>query len=306
LQRIGFIGIGVMGMPMAEHLLAAGYSLTAHDMDETAVARLKNKHPNVRVGRSPKEVAIESDVVITMLPTGRHVQETVSGPNGLAEGFEAGGLLLDTSSSEPWNTTETAKRLAAIGAAMVDAPVSGAEMGAKKAELIFMVGGATADVGRVRPLLDVMGKQIFHVGPVGAGHAMKSINNLITAATFLATAEGLVMGRAYGLDPSVMTDVLNVATGMSWITKTHIAQRILTRRFDDPFKLDLMVKDIDIALKLAGNLDLDMPHSESTRALWHEVQMKIPKGSSVSELVRAVEKRTGVELKTDQPRDELP
>ncbi len=141
---------------------------------------------------------------------------------------------------------------------MVDAPVSGAEAGAKNAELVFMIGGDPAAVARVQPLFAVLGKSQFHLGPIGSGHAMKSINNLITAITFLATAEGLVIGRSYGLDPAVAVDVLNVSTGMSWISRTHIAQRILTRRFDDPFKLDLMVKDIDIALRIAADAGLDM------------------------------------------------
>ena len=131
---------------------------------------------------------------------------------------------------------------------------------------------------------------------------MKSINNLITAVTFLATAEGLVVGKSYGLDPAVMNDVLNESTGMSWISHHHIAQRILSRRFDDPFKLDLMVKDIDIALRLAQDSKLELPLSIMAQALWRETQAAIPKGSSVSELVRALETKTGVELSGSTPR----
>ena len=127
---------------------------------------------------------------------------------------------------------------------------------------------------------------------------MKSINNLITAITFLATAEGLVMGKAYGLDPAVMNEVLNESTGMSWISRTHIPQRIISRRFDDPFKLDLMVKDINIALGLAEGLKLNLPLSESARTLWRETQGRVAKGSSVSELVRALEQRTGVAIES--------
>jgi 3-hydroxyisobutyrate dehydrogenase-like beta-hydroxyacid dehydrogenase len=153
-------------------------------------------------------------------------------------------------------------------------------------------------VARVQPLFAVLGKSQFHLGPIGSGHAMKSINNLITAITFLATAEGLVIGSSYGLDPAVAVDVLNVSTGMSWISRTHIAQRILTRRFDDPFKLDLMVKDIDIALQIAADAGLEMRLARANQALWHEAQQNIPEGSSVSELVRAVEALSGIELRT--------
>ncbi len=295
-QRVGFIGLGVMGTPMARHLATAGYALTAYDINKSALERLQARYPAVSVVGSPKSVASASDLVITMLPSGREVHEAVFAPEGLLHGFKPGSLLLDTSSSEPWHTKKTAAGLADAGVAMVDAPVSGAEAGAIAAELVFMVGGDGPSVERVRPLLAVLGKTIFHLGPVGAGHAMKSINNLITAVTFLATAEGLVIGKGYGLDPAVMNDVLNVSTGMSWISRTHIAQRILSRKFDDPFKLDLMMKDIDIALKVADDLALRVPLSETNRDLWKQTQSEIAGGSSVSELVRALETRTGVAL----------
>lgn len=293
---VGFIGVGVMGLPMARHLAAAGHRVAAYDINQGSLERLQRAEPRVSVLQSPRAVAEASDIVITMLPHGREVEAVVFGPDGLMQGFKAGSLLLDTSSSEPWYTRRTASRLAEVGVAMVDAPVSGAEIGAQQAELVFMVGGETAAVERVRPLLEVLGKAIFHLGPIGSGHAMKSINNLITAVTFLATAEGLSIGKSYGLDPAVMVEVLNVSTGESWISRTHIAQRILSRRFDDPFKLDLMVKDIDIALKIAGEQRLELPLSLANQALWQQAQREIPAGSSVSELVRALETRTGVQI----------
>lgn len=285
-----------MGLPMARHLAAAGFSLTAHDIDRAAQERLERTGPGVRIAASPGEVAAVSEIVVTMLPHGREVEAVVFGKGGLMEGFLPGSLLLDTSSSEPWYTRKTAQRLKEAGVDMVDAPVSGAEVGALNAELIFMVGGEAQSVERVRPLLEVLGERVFHLGPVGSGHAMKSINNLITAGTFLATAEGLALGARYGLEPAAMTGVLNASTGMSWISRTHIVRRILSRKFDDPFRFDLMVKDIDIALQLASDLGLQMPLSAANQELWHETQREIPAGSSVSELVRRVEARSEVEL----------
>ena len=296
--NVGFVGLGVMGFPMAGHLLAAGYPLSVHDIDPAVLQRVRNELPAAHVAATPGAVAAASDIVVTMLPNGREVEAVAFGPDGLSTGFRPGTLLLDTSSSEPWITRKTASRLGDLGVDMVDAPVSGAEAGARNAELVFMVGGDTAAVARVQPLFAVLGKSQFHLGPIGSGHAMKSINNLITAITFLATAEGLVIGSRYGLDPAVAVDVLNVSTGMSWISRTHIAQRILTRRFDDPFKLDLMVKDIDIALQMATDAGLDMRLARANQALWHEAQQNIPEGSSVSELVRAVEALSGIELRT--------
>lgn len=295
-RRVGFVGLGVMGTPMAGHLAKAGYELAVLDIDPDKARSLEAEHRSVTVAQTPRDVAKASDVVITMLPSGEYVRDVATGEDGLIEGFRGGELLVDTSSSEPWFTFETAKALRAKGVDMVDAPVSGAEWGAKSAELVFMVGGEEAAVTRARPLLERMGKQMFHLGGVGSGHAMKSINNLITAMTLLATAEGLALGTKLGLDPNVMTDVLNVATGMSWVSQTHIKQRITSRAFDDPFKLELMVKDIRIAMELAESKSVEMPFSALGRELWKDADRAAGSGASVSELVRWVERQTGVEI----------
>jgi 3-hydroxyisobutyrate dehydrogenase len=294
--RIGFIGLGVMGTPMAGHLANAGHTLTVLDIDRARVDALSTKHANVTGADNPAAVAANADIVITMLPNGEYVRDVALGPEGLIQGFSGGELLIDTSSSEPWLTLETARALAAKNVSTVDAPTSGAEFGAIAAQLIFMVGGDAANVERASELLRVMGKQIFHVGPTGAGHAMKSINNLITSITFLATAEGLALGTKLGLDPNVMTDVLNVATGMSWITQTHIKQRITNRAFDDPFKLELMVKDIRIALDLAAQQNLGLPLCNAGQEIYRRADAHAGAQASVSELVRYVEHETGVDI----------
>jgi 3-hydroxyisobutyrate dehydrogenase len=293
---VGFVGLGVMGLPMARHLAAAGHPLTAYDIDPQARERLGRDSASAVIASSAQEVAAASEIVVTMLPSGREVESVVFGAQGLAVSLRPGSLLLDTSSSDPSDTKATAKRLQDMGIDMVDAPVSGAEIGAQNAELVFMVGGTNAGLERVRPLLDVLGTSVFHLGPVGSGHAMKSINNMITAATFLATAEGLVIGKRYGLDPAAMAGVLNSSTGMSWVSKTHIEQRIISRKFDDPFKFDLMVKDIGIAMRLASELGLSMDLSQANQRVWQRTQREIAPGSSVSELVRQLEIRTEVEL----------
>ena len=179
---------------------------------------------------------------------------------------------------------------------MVDAPVSGAEWGAKAAELVFMVGGTPADLERVRPLLTAMGKSVFHVGGLGAGHAMKCLNNLITSVNLLALSEGLAMGKRYGLDPEAMVDVLNVSTGMSWVGQTHIKQRVISRRFDDPFKLALMVKDIGIAMELGRVTGTPAPLSALAQELWRKAADAAEPNASVSELVRWVERASGTEI----------
>jgi 3-hydroxyisobutyrate dehydrogenase len=294
--RIGFIGIGIMGAPMAGHLAKAGYALAIHDIRRASAEALASEHASITVLDTPKAVGEISDIVITMLPSGAYVREVALGNSGIVAGMHSGGLLLDTSSSEPWLTLETAKALAAAGIDMVDAPVSGAQAGAQLAQLVFMVGGAKESVNRVMPLFHVLGKQVFHLGAIGAGHAMKCINNLITSVTFMATAEGLTVGKKLGLDPDVMVDVLNVSTGMSWISQTQFKQRITSRKFDDPFKLELMVKDIGIAIELAKRNGIPMPLSSLDQELWRTAERCSEKGSSLSDMVRWVERMTKTEI----------
>jgi 3-hydroxyisobutyrate dehydrogenase len=295
--KIGFIGLGVMGAPMATHLARAGHELALLDADADVARGLAAVLGGpVQVLDTPARVGECSELVITMLPNGQVVRDVALGGQGLAAGMQPGTVLVDTSSSEPWLTQETGRVLAERGIAMVDAPVSGAQWGAREAQLVFMAGGDAAQVDRVRPVLRLLGRAVYHLGGLGAGHAMKCINNLITAMTFTATAEGLVIGKRYGLDPAVMTDVLNQSTGMSWITQSHIRQRILSRSFDDPFKLDLMLKDIGIALELASEEQLPLPLSELGRQLWQAAARSAGPGASVSELVRWVEMQTGTPL----------
>jgi 3-hydroxyisobutyrate dehydrogenase len=294
--RVGFIGLGIMGTPMAGHLAAAGYPLSVYDLDPTASERLLKIHPGVGVGTDPASVGQHVDVAITMLPDGEQVRQVALGPNGLVETLPPGALLLDCSSAQPWLTRSTAATLAEHGIGMVDAPVSGAQWGAEAAELVFMVGGADDDVARVRPILDVLGRAVFHVGPLGSGHVMKCINNTITAMTLLATAEGLVLGSRAGLDPAAVNAVLNESTGGSWITRNHIEQRILSRTFDDPFKLELMLKDVRIATQLARDLELALPYAALAEGLYQAAQVHAGPGKSLAELVRWVEEINGVEI----------
>ena len=295
--QIGFVGLGVMGAPMARHLASAGHRLRLHDANADAARRLAQAlGGDARACDTPAALADGCDVIVTMLPNGQVVQQVALGEQGLRQGMKPGALLLDTSSAEPWLTTQTAAALAERGMAMVDAPVSGAQWGAEAAELVFMVGGSAADVERVQPLLQRMGRAVHNVGPLGAGHMMKCINNLITAMTFSATMEGLTLGKRVGLDPAAMVAVLNESTGGSWITRNHIAQRVVSRSFDDPFKLELMLKDIGIALGLAQEAQLPMPLSGLGQQLWRAASRAAGPGASVSELARWVEQQAGVDV----------
>ena len=297
--KLGFIGIGVMGRPMAMHLANAGYYVTIFDVSRARMEEVVSDQPALMMAGTPYEVAKVSDVVFTMLPSGMYVQEVALGKHGLIEGFSPGSLLVDTSSSEVWLTKQTAARLKEIDVDMIDAAVSGAEPGAIAGDLVFMVGGESNSISRATPMLNAMGKQIFHLGPLGAGHTMKCLNNMVTAMTFMATTEALTVGKQLGLDPNVMTDVLNVSTGKSWISQTQIKQRITSRKFDDAFKLELMVKDIGIAMRLADEIRLPVPLSALGYHLWKAAGNQAGQGASISEMVRCVESMTKTKIISD-------
>jgi 3-hydroxyisobutyrate dehydrogenase len=301
---LGFVGLGVMGRPMASHLAAAGHAMTLYDVAPGLAAEVAAGLAGAHAARTPAELAARSDIVVTMVPNGAVVQGLVAADDGLLRGLRRGSLLLDTSSSEPWLTEATGRLLADAGVAMVDAPVSGAEWGAKAAELVFMCGGAGAEIERVRPLLEIMGKAVFHLGPLGAGHAMKCLNNLVTALNFVAVSEGLAIGKRYGLDPAAMVDVLDQSTGESWISRTHIRQRVLSRSFDDPFKLALMLKDVGIAMQLARSVDVPTPLSTLGHELWGAAAADAPADASVSELARWIERMTKTEITPGASRRE--
>jgi 3-hydroxyisobutyrate dehydrogenase-like beta-hydroxyacid dehydrogenase len=296
-MRIGFIGLGVMGGAMAGHLARGGHALALYDLAPEASRKVARRHKGARAVRSPREVAEASEVVFTMLPEGNAVRACAFGADGLAAGFKAGSILVDTSSAEPWLTRETAARLAEQGVAMIDAPVSGASEGAKAATLVFMCGGETAALKKVRPLLQLMGEHVFHLGAVGSGHAMKTVNNLATALTALGTAEAMLIGKAYGLKPSAMLDVINVSTARSFISEVRMGPQVIERRFDDAFKLALMLKDVSIANRLADEHALGVPVSSLGEQLWRAAHAAMGPGACIMDIVRWYERTTGVELK---------
>jgi 3-hydroxyisobutyrate dehydrogenase-like beta-hydroxyacid dehydrogenase len=297
-MNIGFVGLGVMGSRMLRHLVNGGHQAIIHDID-TARATKISTESGARVAASPRELAHASDAVITMLPNGEIVRAVTFGKDGLAEDFKPGALLLDCSSAEPWITRDTADRLAQQNVEMVDAPVSGAEEGARTATLVFMCGGSDSAVARARPLLETMGKHVFHVGPLGAGHTMRAINNVTTALSFLCTAEALLIGKSYGLNAKAMLDVMNVSTGYSFATQNRFLLDVITRKFEDQFRLDLMLKDMGIAEQLASAHALPVPMTKLGRARWQKAVETLGAGAVTTEIVRFVEQEMGVELKDD-------
>jgi 3-hydroxyisobutyrate dehydrogenase len=299
--RIGFIGLGQMGLPMARSLARAGFLLAVLDLNRETLARACDATGAEAPG-SLKAIGASCEAVITMLPEGKAVRAVVFGAEGggdsLLAGLPAGAILIDMSSSSPVGTRELGAQLAGRGVAMLDAPVSGGVRKAVEASLSIMVGGDAATIARCRPLLEAMGKRIFLTGPLGSGHAMKALNNYVSAAGLAAAAEAVLAGQRFGLDPANVVNILNASTGMNNSTLNKFHQYILSRAFNSGFSLDLMVKDLNTALEVARASGSPAPFGEACLEAWSEAQASLGPGADHTAVVRYWEKLAGTELGT--------
>ena len=246
-----------------------------------------------RAADSLPALAAASELVVTMLPTSAAVSATL---DEILPHLRPGALLLDMTSGEPAATRVLAARVNAAGGAMVDAPVSGGVERARTGQLAIMVGGDDADVERARPMLEAMGSSLLRTGGVGTAHAMKALNNLASAGSFLIGVEALLIGQRFGLDPGMMVDVLNASTGMSNSSQKKFRQFVLSRRFDSGFGLDLLVKDLGIALGVARDTNTAAPFAALCRELSAGAQAMLGPGADHTELAKLSERLAGSEL----------
>jgi 3-hydroxyisobutyrate dehydrogenase len=297
IRTVAFIGLGQMGRPMAANLAKAGFILRVMDRSADAVRDFLAVHAATAFG-TPRDAAAGSEALITMLPTGQDVREVLLGrvpddPDAARKGLGPGSLVIDMSSSAPLLTRDTGQHLAAGHIAMLDAPVSGGVPRARDGTLAIMVGGSQDAVERARPVLAAMGSKIFAIGALGSGHAMKALNNYISAAGLAAAAEALLVGRRFGLDPVVMTDVLNASTGRNNSTENKLKQHILSGTFASGFSLDLMAKDLATAVELAEDLGVPMPFAERCVPLWKDATAQLGRGVDHTEIYRFLEHLKG-------------
>jgi 3-hydroxyisobutyrate dehydrogenase len=269
LKTIAFIGLGVMGQLMAANLQAAGLVVQSYDL---------NKKGN---RKSAQDVAKGADALITMLPDGDAVREAVL---DALPALKPGSVVIDMGSSDPAGTRALGLALSKNNILMVDAPVSGARFKAKDGTLAIMVGGEKETVAKVMPVLQKLGTEIFHVGPLGAGHAVKALNNYLGAAGTLAGFEALLIALAFGLDPKPMLDAINASTGRNSTTVRKIPQDVLTGAFASGFKLALMTKDVGIAAALARGLGVQTPFLKETLKHWRAAQKKLPAEADHTEI----------------------
>ena len=270
---------------MASHLARAGHSLTAFDLDAAAAQRLAGE-VTVRIAQGPEDFR-GADIVVTMLPTGAIVRDVLLGSRGIAAHLPKGALVIDMSSSEPEGTRELGAALASLGLSIVDAPVSGGVPRATDATLTIMIGGEGAAIARARPVLELLGKRLFEVGALGAGHAMKALNNYVSAAAFEATSEALLIGKAFGIDPTQLIDILNVSTGRTFHSELSMKDHVIAGRHAAGFLLALAAKDVRIAAGLAAALKIEAPMLQLSAAQMSAASQTLGPKADVTEAIKA-------------------
>ena len=285
-ERIGFIGLGIMGRPMAQNLLQSGYELTVHNRSPEKAQELGEA--GASVASSPREVAHKSDILITMLPDSPQVREVVAGEDGVLEGIHEGALLIDMSTISPVVTEELAQAVKEKGASMLDAPVSGGDVGAIEGTLSIMVGGEEEDFQRAMPLLESMGKTITHVGPTGAGQVVKAANQVVVALTIEAVSEALVLGSAGGVSPKKILDVLGGGLAGNKVMEVK-REKFLSHTFEPGFRSELHHKDLGIALAAGREYGVVLPVTAIVDQMLLSMRRKGWGGEDHSALLRIIE-----------------
>ncbi|MEJ2717010.1 MAG: NAD(P)-dependent oxidoreductase [Deltaproteobacteria bacterium] len=297
-KRIGFVGLGKMGRPMAANLIAAGFQVIARDVDPAAQESFGRQH-TCTMAASLAELAAESEVIVTMLPNGKIVRDSVLGANGddrIVDSFPKGGVLIDMSSSAPQGTCQLGEILAGQGIEMLDAPVSGGVGKANEATLAIMVGGTDETIQRCEPILQAMGSKIFRTGGLGSGHAVKALNNMLSAVGLVGAVEAFLVGKRFGLDPEVMLEVINSSTGRNNSTENKFERYILSRAFNSGFALDLMLKDLTTAVDLAKDTQTPIMLSALCRELCASAHAVLEKGADHTDVARWFEDLCGTHL----------
>lgn len=276
--QIAFIGLGHMGRFMARNLVRGGHTVVGHDVAPAGLEELAREG-----GRTASSIAgcvRDAEVVVTMLPAGKHVREVYLSPGGVLASCRAGALLVDSSTIDPATAKEVAEKARERGAAMLDAPVSGGTGGADAGTLTFMVGGAAEDLERARPLLQLMGKAIYHAGPPGAGQAVKMCNNMLLGIQMAGTCEALRLGIAHGLDPARLSEIMGKSSGRNWALEVYnpcpgvMPGVPASRGYAGGFATDLMLKDIGLATDAAAASGVQTPLGMIARRIYGEHQAR--------------------------------
>ena len=293
-MRIAFLGLGAIGTPMAVHV-ARQHQLTVWNRTGARAAAFAAAHA-CTAAATPREAASGAEVVITCLPTSTDVESLLDGPDGLLAGLGQGTLFLDCTSGDPETTRRIGARLAPLGIEFADAPVSGGTNGAEAGTLTVMVGGTEEVFRRARPILDAFGRRVEHMGPLGAGHAMKAVNNALLAVNILAVGEGLAALVKSGISARKAVEVLNASSGRSFVSEYLVPQRVLTRLWPLTFRLALLDKDARIATGVLDGQGVSGPVLHLTSDLLAQARAALGEDADYLEPIRLIEQEAGVEL----------
>ena len=291
---VHFIGVGAMGGPMAQRLLEGGHTVRVFDTSQDRVDEFSAKHGSQTAG-TVAQLGLDADFVVMILPNSSVVEQVLFGADGLSTKLKSGAMVVDMTSGQPEMTLTMGLRLAALGVALIDAPVSGAVPRAQNGTLTIMTGGESIAIDHAESLLSLMGT-VSRTGALGSGHAMKALNNLVSCAGYLIGIEALIIGSKFGLDPNVMVDVLNSSTGMNNSTQKKFKQYVLSRKFDSGFPLHMMVKDIAIAMSMARNLGVPAPFGHLCLDLWSGAKGVLGPNVDHTEVARLSEQLAGWEI----------
>ena len=295
-MRVGFIGTGSIGRPMASQVLAAGFSLVVHDIVQDAVTPLLEG--GAEWADSPKAVAEQCEIVCTCLPGPREFQQVVYGPNGVLEGISEGSVFVDHTTNSPELVRDTHRRLERAGVAMLDAPVSGGAEGARTRDLTMLVGGDSETLERCRPVLDAIAKTVMHVGDIGAGCVCKIAHNCAGFSLDMATVECLTMGVRAGVDPAVLLEVFQkCAIGRNFNIHTRLPDTLFSGDFEPRFALKTAMKDMRLATELAEHYGVPMNLTDVCQAEMEEAMARGWDGLDSSAFLRLQEERSGVQLR---------
>ncbi len=293
--NLAFLGLGAIGTPMARHLAIPGFSLAVWNRTPAKAAAFAAAHP-ARAASTPADAARGAAFVVTCLPTSREVEALLDGPDGLFAGLASGALLIDCTSGDPATSQRIAARCAERGIGFIDAPVSGGVVGAENGKLTIMVGGDAALLDRAMPVLKAMGEKIVHCGAVGAGDALKAVNNALLAVHIWSAAEGLLALSRAGVKPSVALDVINASSGRSNSSMNLFPERVLTRAFPRTFRLALLDKDVMIAAQVARDEKVPSPLIQLTAELFRAAHGALGEEADHVEAVKYLEQMAGGEI----------
>ncbi len=288
---VGFIGLGIMGLPMAGHILKAGYSLTVYNRTRSKTRSLEAE--GAAVAASPREVAANSRMIITMVSDSPDVQEVVAGPEGVLKGIRPGSVVMDMSTISPQVERDLDRQLREKGCALVDAPVSGGDVGAQNATLAIMAGGDREAFDRAVPIFEIMGKTITYCGPVGSGQLTKLCNQILVAVTLMGVSEALIFAGKNGLDQGVMIEAVKGGAAGSW-QLSNLAPRVVNRDFAPGFMVDLIQKDLRLVMESGAAARAALPATSLVNQLFRTSQARGEGLEGTQALVKVLEQLAGL------------